>query len=219
MHYQARGVAHDAPVSFETLLARAGALATAGSRRVLGITGAPGAGKSTLAERLAGALGSRAVVVPMDGFHLAAQELARLGRTDRKGAPDTFDAAGYVALLRRLRDQGDEVVYAPQFRRDLEEPVAGAIPVAPDVPLVITEGNYLLVRSRPWADVRALLDEAWYLEPDDTARVGRLTRRHVAFGRTPEAARAWVLGSDERNARLVAGTRDEADLVVVPPAA
>jgi pantothenate kinase len=88
----------------------------------------------------------------MDGFHLAQVELERLGRAQRKGAPDTFDAAGYAALLRRLRTQtGDEVVYAPDFRREMEEPVAGALPVFAHTPLVITEGNYLLLQDAGWA--------------------------------------------------------------------
>jgi pantothenate kinase len=207
-----------APASFDALLARARALALPGRRRVLGLTGAPGAGKSTLAGRLVERLGALAVLVPMDGFHLAGVELDRLGRSARKGAPDTFDAAGYVALLRRLRELSDEVVYAPEFRRDLEEPIAGTIAVEPDVPLVVTEGNYLLLDTPPWAAVRQLLDDAWYLAPDDTARLAWLTERHVTFGRSPEAARAWATGTDERNARLVAATRARADLVVVPPA-
>src|SRR5438309_3286446 len=131
-------------VPYEEALERARALAASGRRRLLGLTGMPGAGKSTVAARLVEDLGDLAVLVPMDGFHLANDELIRLGRRDRKGAPDTFDAAGYVALLRRLREHAQEVVYAPEFRRQIEEPVAGAIPVPPDVPLIVTEGNYLL---------------------------------------------------------------------------
>ncbi|WP_330334884.1 nucleoside/nucleotide kinase family protein [Streptomyces sp. NBC_00536] len=197
------------------LVARASALAVRGDRRILGIAGPPGAGKSTLAARLAGALGPRtAVVVPMDGFHLAQAELARLGLTDRKGAPGTFDAAGYVALLRRLRAPGTATVYAPAFHRSLEEPVAGSVPVAPDVPLVITEGNYLLHDAGEWAAVRPLLDEVWYLAPDRDLRIGRLVDRHVRHGKDPAYARAWVARSDEANARLIAAGRDRADLVL-----
>ncbi|AZM93715.1 MULTISPECIES: nucleoside/nucleotide kinase family protein [Streptomyces] len=199
------------------LVRRAGALAGLGGRRVLGIAGPPGAGKSTLAELVAAALGpERAVVVPMDGFHLAQAELERLGRAGRKGAPDTFDAAGYVCLLRRLRSPGEGVVYAPAFDRSLEEPVAGSIPVGPAVPLVITEGNYLLHDAEGWAPVRALLDEAWYLAPDDAVRVDRLVGRHVRHGKDPARARAWVARSDEANAALVARGRHRADLVVDP---
>jgi pantothenate kinase len=193
-------------------LARARELARAGGRRVLGIAGAPGSGKSTLAALVAAELGDAAVVVPMDGFHLAQAELARLGRADRKGAADTFDAAGFVALLRRLRDPAEALVYAPEFRREIEEPIACAIPVPAEVPLVVTEGNYLLL----WTEVRPLLDEAWYVEAgDEEARVERLIRRHVEFGKPPDFAREWVLRSDERNAALVASTRARADLVVV----
>ncbi|MEU9033111.1 nucleoside/nucleotide kinase family protein [Streptomyces sp. NPDC048383] len=197
------------------LTERARALAARGGRRILGIAGPPGAGKSTLAGRLAADLGpALAVVVPMDGFHLAAAELARLGRADRKGAPDTFDAAGYAALLRRLRDPDGSTVYAPTFDRTIEEPVAGSIPVAPGVPLVITEGNYLLHDAGEWARVRPLLDEAWYLAPDDALRVARLVDRHVRHGKDPAHARAWVDRSDEANARLVARGRERADLVL-----
>ena len=191
-----------------------GLLSSNGGRVLLGLTGPPGAGKSTLAGRLAAALGPQAVTVPMDGFHLAGAELARLGREDRKGAPDTFDAHGYVALLRRLRASGPDVVYAPAFDRSLEEPVAGSIAVEEDVPLVVTEGNYLLLHEQPWDEVRGLLDEVWFVDVDPALRVERLVERHVRHGRSPEAAREWVLRSDESNAALVDATRVRADLVV-----
>lgn len=191
-------------------------MAASGERCVLGIAGPPGAGKSTLAAAIAQALGpERAVVVPMDGFHLAQAVLERTGRADRKGAPDTFDAAGYVALLQRLRaPRPGSTVYAPAFDRALEEPIAGSVPVAPDVPLVITEGNYLLHDAGEWAQVRPLLDEVWYLAPDDGLRLDRLIARHVRHGKDPDRARAWVARSDEANARLVALGRHRADLVV-----
>ena len=152
--------------------------------------------------------------MPMDGYHLAQVELERLGRASRKGAPDTFDAAGFVALLRRLRAQPPgEIVYAPAFRREIEEPVAGAIPVEADTPLVITEGNYLLLDG-PWAPVRALLDACWFVDTDEAQRDAWLLARHIAYGRTPEAARAWVDATDAPNARLIAATRGKADLLV-----
>jgi pantothenate kinase len=193
---------------------RARGLAVDGRRRILGITGAPGAGKSTLAAALVDALAPAALLVPMDGFHLANRELERLGRRDRKGAVDTFDAAGYVALLRRLLDPAEEVVYAPEFRRDIEEPIACALPVPHAVPLVVTEGNYLLVDGGPWTPVAGLLAEAWYVDPPEELRLARLVARHVAFGKEPETARAWSLGTDQRNAALIAGTRGRADLIV-----
>ncbi|MET7287959.1 nucleoside/nucleotide kinase family protein [Streptomyces sp. NPDC005573] len=210
------------PPTFDDLLLRARALTRDGQRALLGIAGAPGAGKTTLAEQLVRALNADgppwAAHVPMDGFHLADVELDRLGRRDRKGAPDTFDAAGYAALLRRLREDADEVVYAPGFERVLEQPVAGSIPVPPAARLVVTEGNYLLLREGSWARVRPALDEVWFCASDERERVRRLVARHEEFGKDHEAAVAWVLGTDQRNADLVATTRDLADLVV-PPAA
>jgi pantothenate kinase len=193
---------------------RARALASRGRRTLLGITGRPGGGKSTLAQAVADELSGRAVLVGMDGFHLAQAELVRLGRRDRMGALDTFDGAGYVALLRRLRLTGDEVVYAPEFRRSIEEPIAGAVAVPPDVPLVITEGNYLLVDEGPWAEVRDLLDEAWYVVQDEQRRLELLIARHVEFGKEPDFAREWVMRSDQRNAELIETTRARADALV-----
>ena len=196
-------------------LDRIEALLADGRRRILGLAGSPGAGKSTLAEAVAARLPGRAVVVPMDGYHLANVELARLGRAARKGAPDTFDAAGFAALLRRLRDRvAGETVYAPAFRREIEEPVAGAIPVPADVPLVITEGNYLLMADGPWAAVRPLLDEAWFVAVDPALRRTRLLDRHVLFGRSPAEAEAWVTSTDDPNARAIDATRGRADYVV-----
>ena len=204
------------------LVRRAAALAGAG-RAVLGITGSPGAGKTTLAEALVEALTAAppdgcspdfVAHVPMDGFHLADVELARLGRSDRKGAPDTFDAGGYAALLARLRTTPDAVVYAPAFDRTVEQPIAGSIPVHPATRLVITEGNYLLLEQGGWAGVRPHLDEVWYCDLDDDERTSRLVARHTRFGKEPEHAVRWVADVDERNARLIRTTRGRADLVV-----
>jgi pantothenate kinase len=189
-------------------------LAARGERQILGLTGPPGAGKSQLAAALVTALAPQAVLVPMDGFHLANAELVRLGRRDRKGAIDTFDAAGFVALLRRLRDPAEAVVYAPEFRREIEEPIACAIPVPRETPLVVTEGNYLLVDRGDWAALGELIDEVWYLDPGEDDRLERLIARHVAYGKPPEQARAWSLGTDQRNAELVAATRTRADRVI-----
>lgn len=197
--------------------ARLQALMAGGKRKLLGLVGAPGAGKSTLAAALLALVGAdRAQVVPMDGFHLANVELQRLGRAGRKGAPDTFDSAGYVALLQRLREQRPEgdIVYAPEFRREIEEPVAGAIAVLPTTQLVITEGNYLLHDVGPWAGAAAMLDEVWYVDIDDALREERLVRRHQQFGRSLEEARAWVASTDAPNARLIAATRVRAHHVL-----
>ncbi|MFE9308801.1 nucleoside/nucleotide kinase family protein [Streptomyces sp. NPDC020792] len=208
------------PPAFDDLLARARALPRTGQRAILGVAGSPGAGKSTLAEHLVRALNGDGdgepwvAHVPMDGFHLADVELDRLGRRDRKGAPDTFDAAGYAALLRRLREEPDETVYAPGFDRVLEQPVAGTVPVPPSARLVVTEGNYLLLDTGLWARVRPRLDEVWFCELDEPERVRRLVARHEEFGKSHREAVAWVLGTDQRNADLVAATRSRADLIV-----
>jgi len=196
-------------------LARLDALLAGGQRRLLGLVGAPGSGKSTLAAALQSLRPGTTQVVPMDGFHLANVELARLGRAGRKGAPDTFDGLGYVELLRRLKTQREgEIVYAPEFRREIEEPIAGAIAVLPDTRLVVTEGNYLLLDEAPWSGIRDLLDEVWYVEVDDVLRTQRLVHRHEQFGRSREAALAWVAHTDEPNARLIAATRARAHHLV-----
>jgi len=209
--------AHKLPPLPADSAARLQALMAGGRRKILGLVGAPGAGKSTLAAALLALVGAdRAQVVPMDGFHLANVELQRLGRAGRKGAPDTFDSAGYVALLQRLREQrpDGDIVYAPEFRREIEEPVAGAIAVLPTTQLVITEGNYLLHDAGPWAGAAAMLDEVWYVDIDDALREERLVRRHQQFGRSLEEARAWVAGTDAPNARLIAATRVRAHHVL-----
>ena len=200
--------------SIDKLVARALALAGHGSRRILGITGPPGAGKTTLAAAITAELGQIAVAVPMDGFHFTNAELERLGRRNRKGAPDTFDVEGYVALLYRLKTGKHELIYAPSFPREADEPLPDGIAIPGRVPLVITEGNYLLLDHGPWAAVRPVLDEVWFLDPDDRSRVNRLEDRHIRFGKSRHEARAWVARSDESNAALVAATRDRADLIV-----
>jgi pantothenate kinase len=184
------------------------------ARRIVGVTGAPGVGKTTYAAALVAASDVPAVAVPMDGFHLADVTLTALGRLDRKGAPDTFDAWGYAALLRRLRTETDRPVYAPGFERDLEQPIAGAVTVPPGTGLVVTEGNYLLLDRPEWRAVREQLDEVVFLVADDEVRRRRLVARHVEFGKSPAAAEEWVASVDEANAALVATTVDRADRVV-----
>lgn len=191
----------------ERLLARGG--------RVLGIAGAPGAGKSTLAEAVVAHVGAAAQLLPMDGFHLANEELARLGRAARKGAPDTFDVDGYVAALQRVRAREHDVL-VPRFHREDEESFAGAIRIATTTRLVVTDGNYLLLRLGTWAGVAALLDESWFLQPDDDVRRKRLVDRHIGHGRSPQDTAAWVRDVDEPNAVLITRDSGPADLVVDP---
>jgi pantothenate kinase len=202
-------------LTVEDAIERASALAGAG-RALLGIAGCPGAGKSTLSDAITGSVRSSAVV-PMDGFHMLNEDLVRLGRRDRKGAPDTFDADAYVALLDRVRRQTSEVITAPRYDRAASVPIPGAIVVDPHVALVITEGNYLLVDQPPWTAVRPLLDEVWFVDVEDAVRISRLIARHIEFGMSPDEARDWVMRSDEANAAVVAATRDRADAVVRLP--
>jgi pantothenate kinase len=200
--------------SVADLACRVERLAEAKDRTLLGITGPPGAGKSALAAQLGECLGDRAALVGMDGFHLAQRELERLGRAGRKGAPDTFDSYGYAALLRRLRANAEEIVYAPAFDRRLEEAVAGSVAVEQRVSIIITEGNYLLLRGDGWAAAASDLDAIWYLDLPDGVRRQRLLRRHQDHGRSLECARTWALVRDERNARLIRSAMHLADLVV-----
>lgn len=205
----------------DELVERASSLCRAGERAILGICGPPGSGKSTLAVRIEATLNEgrevdspRCRSVPMDGFHLSDDVLARLGRSDRKGAIDTFDGHGYVSLLRRLRSERDHPVFAPSFHRDLEQPIAAGILVEPSVELVVTEGNYLLVDLAPWRSVRAALDEVWFCQLDSETRVERLVARHVEFGKAPDEARRWVERVDEANAILIDATKEHADVVI-----
>jgi len=203
------------------LLARdAIALASDSARAILGVAGSPGAGKSTLVDALLA--GIRAAKgddwvahVPMDGFHLADAQLDRIGARGRKGAPETFDAAGYAHVLERIKQEVDEPVYVPGFDRVLEQPLAAALVVLPSARLVVTEGNYVLLDDPQWVRARRAMDAVWFVTSDEALRVDRLVARHIQFGKTPEEARAWVAATDQRNAELVAPTAASADRVIV----
>lgn len=182
-------------------------------RVLLGIAGPPGAGKSTVAQRLASRFS--APIVGMDGFHLAMEVVEERGWVDVKGAPHTFDAHGFVAMVRRLTGHGAyETVYVPRYDRAGRNPIGSAIPIRPEDRLVIIEGNYLLVDDPPWDEIAELLTACIYLDLEDGTRIERLIERHIAFGKTPDHARDFVTRSDEANARVVAGSRPRADLIV-----
>jgi pantothenate kinase len=203
-------------LSVAEAIERAASLA-AGGRTLLGLAGCPGAGKSTMSAAIKAAVPS-SVVVPMDGFHMSNDDLIRLGRRNRKGAPDTFDVDAYVTMLDRVRRQvPGEVITAPGYDRAASAPVPDAIAVRSDIALVITEGNYLLLDYPPWSAVRPLVDEVWFVDVDEAVRVPRLITRHIEFGKSPDEAVEWVMRSDEANAVVVAATRARADVVVRVP--
>jgi pantothenate kinase len=205
--------------SVDALVARTLALAASGSRILVGITGSPGAGKTTLAKDVVERINAldaapKAIYLPMDGFHLANATLDRLGIHDRKGAIETFDGWGFVSLLNRVLAERDHPVYAPSFERTVDEGIAGEVEVPVDAAIVIVEGNYLLVDREPWNRIPALLAESWFCETAADERLTRLVDRHTRHGRSEADALAWASTVDGANALLIEPTRHRADLVV-----
>ena len=199
--------------SLDEVITRAKSLIT-GERKIVGLIGKPGAGKSTLSAKLIEHLGAQAAILNMDGYHLSNLALRELGRADRKGAPDTFDALGFTAILKRVKNQVDQDIYFPVFDRSIEESIAAQGVITPEVKLVITEGNYLLHNENNWGGVKELLDESWFIEVDDQIRIERLVNRHHKFGKSKADAHSWATGSDENNARVVAQPRELADVII-----
>lgn len=192
-----------------------GMASASGDRVIVGICGAPGAGKSVLADALAAHLGpATAIVVPFDGFHLASSLLEGTPLAARRGALETFDLGAFRSLIGRLRARDEEVVYAPTFVRGLEEPIASAIPVPRETPIVITEGNYLLSPDPTLSAVRSILDAVWYLDTPPEIRLPQLVARHMTFGKPADEAEAWARGTDQRNAEEIETTRASADRII-----
>ena len=202
--------------SLDEVITRAQSLMTpmSGERKIVGLIGKPGAGKSTLSAQLIQHLGNQAAILNMDGYHLSNLALRELGRADRKGAPDTFDALGFTAILQRVKNEVDQNIYFPVFDRSIEESISAQGVITPEVKLVITEGNYLLHNENNWGGVRKLLDESWFIEVDDQLRIERLVDRHHKFGKSKVDAHSWATGSDQNNARIVAQTRELADVII-----
>ena len=205
-----------ATLSFEQALSRVTELLNnANGRIIIGIVGKPGAGKSTLSSYLIENLPKDSVtLVPMDGYHLSNKELSTLGRRERKGAPDTFDSHGFAALLERIATSKDDI-YFPVFHREIEESIAAEGVVTSKTKIVLTEGNYLLHDEDGWKNVSPNLSESWYVEVNDELRLERLVDRHHFYGKERQAAHDWAHGTDENNARLVAGTKALADFLVI----
>ena len=202
--------------SLEVALERAMTLIQSEDPRIIiGLVGKPGAGKSTLSSYLLKKLPKETTaLVPMDGFHLSNAQLNKLGRIDRKGAPDTFDSHGYVDLLRRIKTDTSNDIYFPIFHRDIEESIAAEGVIHPHTSLILTEGNYLLLESDGWSQVAETLTESWFLDVDNDRRMARLVARHIKYGKSPEAAHDWANGTDERNAQLIERTRVNSDVII-----
>ena len=184
------------------------------ARYLVAIAGAPASGKTTLAAELAAKLGPCASVLPMDGFHLENSVLQERGLLARKGAPETFDAQGFVELLARVR-RTPEVRY-PTFDRqaDCTRPERGL--VSASTRIVLVEGNYLLLRTAPWAALEGLFDLTVSLEVARDELERRLIARWLKYGLPPEAARARALDNDMKNADFVAAHARAADIVLGP---
>ena len=176
----------------------------ASTRTIIGIIGKPGGGKSTLSKYLLKGMDPTLVsVVPMDGFHLSNKVLKELGRSDRKGAQDTFDVNGFKTLIERIKLDNVDPIYYPIFDRSIEESIAAQGVVYPSTRVVIVEGNYLMHDGDGWQEISPLLDQSWYAFLEEDIRISRLISRHIAFGKDPESAKAWAKGSDQVNAELI----------------
>jgi pantothenate kinase len=191
----------------------------AGRGRVMvAIAGPPGAGKSSLSEKLLPLLPQgAAAIVSMDGFHLDNAVLEARGMLARKGAPETFDFSGFRHVLERLRS-ADEEVAVPLFDRSADLARANAVIVAPEVKFVVVEGNYLLLEEGPWYGLAPLFDFSIFIEVPRGELARRLVQRWVDHGLSAEAARERAFSNDMANVERVLAARRQADLVFRPAA-
>jgi len=183
-------------------------------RFVVAIAGPPGAGKSTLSSALHGVLPEGAVeVVPMDGFHYDDAVLERRGLRSRKGAPETFDFAGFEVLLKRIR-AGEPDIAIPVFDRSVELSRAAAAVIGADVRFILVEGNYLLLDEEPWSRLAPLFDFSIFLHVPRGELERRLRQRWHEHGRSEADALAWIASNDMPNIERVLARRRPADLIL-----
>ncbi|KPP87086.1 MAG: Panthothenate kinase [Rhodobacteraceae bacterium HLUCCA08] len=184
-------------------------------RLMVAIAGPPGSGKSTLASGLRRRLTDQKVpseVVPMDGFHLDNAVLEARGLLPRKGAPETFDSEGFVQAIRRLRGGGEVVL--PTFDRTRDLSVAGALVVAPDIQVVIVEGNYLLLDELPWRNLERLWDIGVRLDVPLADLRGRLIQRWLSHGFSRPVAVRRAEANDIPNAERILSRALPAEIVI-----
>ena len=184
-------------------------------RTMIGIVGKPGAGKSTVVTEIQKQFSTEDVaIIPMDGYHLSNEELIRLGRRERKGAPDTFDVEGFISLITRVRNEIDKDHTFHIFHREIEASKADEGIVLRNTKVIVIEGNYLFSEEHNWSEVFPLLDQSWFIEIDDEIRMQRLITRHIKYGKTPQEAEDWSRGSDEANAKFIAKTASRAERII-----
>lgn len=200
------------PRAVADLAARIRATPSRARRKLIAIAGPPASGKSTLAADLVAALGPKAALVPMDGFHLDNSILDARGLRLRKGAPETFDAAGFVHLIRRLSTEPEVIV--PVFDRPRDMAIAGAQPVGPDIDTAIVEGNYLLLNEQPWTGLHPLWDMSVFLDVAEPTLCDRLMRRWLNLGQTAAQAETRARANDLPNALTVIKNSAPADITL-----